>query len=108
MASVESRAVWKEPLADELRRLGDELRVLADTGLHWTSNDPYNFARYQQARGLAARMFSLADVRGHEEIEATLFDQLTHLAPVPVADAGVVDDQRRVLLIRRGHARGRL
>jgi hypothetical protein len=108
MASVESRAVWKEPLADELRRLGDELRVLADTGLHWTSNDPYNFARYQQARCLAARMFSLADVRGHEEIEATLFDQLTHLAPVPVADAGVVDDQRRVLLIRRGHARGRL
>ncbi|HZU75101.1 MAG TPA: NUDIX hydrolase N-terminal domain-containing protein [Acidimicrobiales bacterium] len=101
MVSVESRDESREPLADELRRLADELRVLADTGLRWTSGDPYNHARYEQARGLAARIFSLADARGHEEIEATLFDQLTHLAPVPVADAGVIDDRARVLLIRR-------
>jgi ADP-ribose pyrophosphatase YjhB (NUDIX family)/2-polyprenyl-3-methyl-5-hydroxy-6-metoxy-1,4-benzoquinol methylase len=90
-----------EPLADELRRLGDELRVLAETGLHYTEADPYNHDRYEQLRTLAARTFSLADVRGHEEIERTLFDRLTHLAPVPVADAAVVDDDDRILLIRR-------
>lgn len=91
----------RQPLADELRRLGDELRVLAEAGLHWTGSDPYNRARYQQARTLAARLFALADVRGHEEIERTVFDQLTHPAPVPVADAAVVDEDDRILLIRR-------
>ena len=90
-----------EPLGAELRRLGDELRVLAETGLRYTETDPYNRARYEQLRTLAARTFALADQRGHEEIERTLFEQVTHLAPVPVADAAIVDDDSRILLIRR-------
>ena len=93
-----------EPLADELRRLGDDLRVLAESGLHWTRSDPYNHTRYEQARSIAARVFALADVRGHEEVERTVFDQLTHLAPLPVADAAVVDEENRILLIRRADA----
>lgn len=89
------------PLAEDLRLLGDELRVLAETGLHWSRENPYDAARYERARRLAARLFALADLRGHEEVERDLFSQLSHLAPIPVADAAVIDDAERILLIRR-------
>lgn len=89
------------PLAEELRHLGDELPVLAETGLSWAQENPYDRERYQRVKQIAARVFALADLRGHEEIERSTFVELTHLAPVPVADAAVVDGSNRLLLIRR-------
>jgi len=89
------------PLAETLRHLGDELRVLAETGLSWAKENPYDRERYARVKQLAARVFALADLRGAEEIERTTFTQLTHVAPIPVADAAVVDESNRILLIRR-------
>jgi ADP-ribose pyrophosphatase YjhB (NUDIX family) len=85
----------------ELRRLGDELRVLAEDGLRWSGDDAYHQDRYERVRRAAATAFALADRRDVEEIERTVFRQLTHHAPMPTADAAVIDDDGRILLIQR-------
>lgn len=86
---------------EELRLLADELRVLADTGLRWSQDDPYHHERYERVRSASARLFAFTDLRDPATIERELFTQLTHLAPVVVGDAAVVDAGGRILLIRR-------
>lgn len=89
-------------LAEDLRLWGDELRVIAQQGLEWSSGDPYHRHRYEQVHRVAARLFAAVDVRDADEVERTLFRQLTHVAPLPVGDAAIVDDTgQRILLIRR-------
>jgi mutator protein MutT len=86
---------------DDLRMLADELRALAAAGTRWTQGEPYNQDRYARARRIAAQLFSLADTRSADEIEQTLFSELTHIAPIPCGDGAVFDDEGRILLIRR-------
>lgn len=81
--------------------MADELRVLASVGMRWTKDDPYNTDRYERVRTVAARLFAFADTRSVDEIERDLFSQITHVAPAPCGDAAVVDEERRILLIRR-------
>jgi hypothetical protein len=88
------------PLHAEIRILGDALRTVADEGLRWSAEEPFHAERYERARVIAAKVFGLADTRGHEEIERTVFEHLTHRSPVAVGEGAVVEDGR-VLLIRR-------
>ena len=88
-------------LADELRLLADQLRVTAEHGLHYSDDQPYDRARYEQVRSVAARLFALTDERPLEEVERSVFSALTHLAPVPGGDAAVFDAEERILLIQR-------
>jgi len=88
-------------LAEELRQRGDELRVIAANGIQWSQDAPYHRERYEHVRRVAAQLFALADTRSAEEIERSVFQELTHVAPVPVADAAIFDDEGRILLIRR-------
>lgn len=87
--------------ADELRMIADEVRAISETGLHWSGDDPYDRDRYERLRHGAARLFAFVDERDVDEIERTVFHQITHLAPVPCSDAAVLDDQGRILLIQR-------
>jgi ADP-ribose pyrophosphatase YjhB (NUDIX family) len=87
--------------ADELRMLADELRVLATVGIRWSPEDPYNKDRYERVRRVAAELFSIADTRSADEIERTVFSEITHIAPIPCGDGAVFDDEGRILLIRR-------
>ena len=89
------------PLAEDIRQLGDQLRAISAIGLRYTADDPYNSERYRHITHIAAELFALADERGAEEIERTLFRELTHVAPVPCVDAAVIDDEGRILLIQR-------
>ena len=73
--------------AEELILIADQLRVIAEVGLSWTQSDPYNRDRYERVRHAAAELFAFADTRAVEEIERTVFSQLTHTAPVPCVDA---------------------
>lgn len=86
---------------EEIRAIADELRALADVGLRYTQDDPYNRERYEQLRSAAAKLFAVADVRSPLEIERDLFTQLTHLTPATCGDAAVFDDSDRILLIQR-------
>lgn len=87
--------------SDEIRRLADSLRAITKIGDHWSKDEPYHRERYEQIRRIAAEMFALADTRSPDDIERTVFRELTHIAPVPVVDAAIVDDEGRLLLIRR-------
>jgi ADP-ribose pyrophosphatase YjhB (NUDIX family) len=80
---------------------GDELRAIAQQGLEWSSDEPYHRHRYERVRRVAATLFAAADVRSVNEIERTVFRQLTHVAPLPVGEAAIVDEDGRILLIRR-------
>lgn len=87
--------------SDELRVLGDQLRVIATAGIRWTEGDPYNRDRFERVLAVAARLFALTDTRPLEDVERSVFSQLTHVAPVPCGDAAVFDDHDRILLIQR-------
>jgi 8-oxo-dGTP pyrophosphatase MutT (NUDIX family) len=87
--------------ADDIRRLADSLRAIATVGDYWSKDEPYHRGRYEQIRHVAAELFALADTRGAGEIERTVFRELTHIAPIPVVDAAIVDDEGRLLLIQR-------
>jgi mutator protein MutT len=87
--------------AEELILIADQLRVISEVGLSWTRSDHYNRDRYERVRNVAARLFAFADTRAAEEIERTVFLQLTHTAPVPCVDAAVIDEADRILLIQR-------
>jgi hypothetical protein len=87
-------------LAEELRCWGDELRAITEAGLAWSADQPYHRERYEHVRRVAAQLFAAADLRPADEIERTVFKELTHVAPVPVVDAAIVDEDERLLLIR--------
>ena len=91
--------------SEELLRLGDAMRVLADDGLRWSGDDPYHHDRYERLRRLAAEVFALADERGADDIEQTVFSMLTHVSPMTGGEAAIVDDRERILLIQRSDDR---
>jgi hypothetical protein len=88
-------------VATEIRRLADEIRAVADGGLRYAADLPYDAARYRHFRRIAAELMSLVDERDTGGIERELFTALSHLAPIPAVSAAVFDDANRILLIRR-------
>ena len=91
--------------AEDIRLLADRLRVVAAAGLRHTVDDPYQTQRYEQVLRTAAELFSVVDRRDADEIERTVFRELTHVAPVPGVEAGVFDDEGRILLLQRSDDR---
>ncbi len=87
--------------ADKLRRWGDELRAIAEVGLRFSGDDPYHRERYEHVRRVGASLFAAVDERTPDEIERTVFRELTHIAPIPAVDAAIVDDGLRIFLIQR-------
>jgi 8-oxo-dGTP pyrophosphatase MutT (NUDIX family) len=88
-------------VATEIRRLADEIRAVADGGLRYAADLPYDAARYRHFRRIAAELMSLVDERDTDGIEREVFSALSHLAPIPAVSAAVFDHANRILLIRR-------
>jgi len=84
-----------------LRLWADELRAIANEGLHWSADNPYNVRRFQRILRIAAEAFALHDTRAVDAIERQYQEDLGHVAPYPVGDAAVFDAAGRILLIRR-------
>lgn len=87
-------------LAEQLRLWGDELRAVSAVGLSWSKDDPYDTERYEHVRKVGAELFAAADLRTAEEIERSVFKELTHIAPLPGTDAAIVR-AGKIFLIRR-------
>jgi len=86
------------------QRLGlwaDELRAIANEGLQWEGDNPYNVRRCQRILRIAAELFATRDTRAVDDIERHYHADLGHMAPYPVGDAAVFDEAGRILLIRR-------
>ncbi len=88
-------------IEQRLQLWADELRAIANEGLHWAPESPYDTHRYQRVLRIAAELFATQDSRPIEDIERAFHEDLGHIAPYPVADAAVFDREGRILLIRR-------
>jgi ADP-ribose pyrophosphatase YjhB (NUDIX family) len=91
----------RETVERRLFLWADELRSIANEGLHWSTDNPYNMERYRRILRLAAAMFAVQDTRDVDAIERLFREHPRHMAPYPCGDAAVFDDAGRILLIRR-------
>ena len=87
----------------KFQQVADELRALANLGLHYTdpTSQPYDFERYERVLALAAELLSLTDTRTAEEILRVFSGDLSHTTPLVCADAAVFDSAGRLLLAQR-------
>lgn len=83
----------------EMYLIADELRSIADVGLHFAEND-YDRERYGRALSLSARLVAAIEERPAEEVMAEYTGDFAHATPFVAADAAVFREGR-ILLIRR-------
>ena len=83
----------------EIYLVADELRSIAELGLHYADND-YDRKRYGRTRSLSARLVAAIENRPADDVEEEYGGSLVHATPYVAADAAVFRDGR-ILLIRR-------
>lgn len=87
-------------LAQTIALWADQLRHLSAMGLHFSKNK-YDLDNYQQIQNIALEMFAMATARDLEELEPLKGLILRRPTPFSVGDAAIIDDDGRILLIRR-------
>jgi 8-oxo-dGTP pyrophosphatase MutT (NUDIX family) len=88
-------------LGQQLRLWADELRAIANEGLHWDRENPYNLRRFERVRRIAAELFATQDARDGDVIEQLFSADPWHLAPYPCGDAAIFSARDEILLIQR-------
>lgn len=88
-------------LSRQLRLWSDELRAIANAGLHWSEDNPYHQERFRRVLRIAAELVAAQDTRSAEAIERVFTGDLSHIAPYPTADAAIFNDAGEILLIQR-------
>ena len=83
----------------EMYLVADELRSIAELGLHYADND-YDRERYGRARSLSARLVAALEQRPADDVMEEYLGSPVHATPYVAADAAVFRDGR-ILLIRR-------
>ena len=83
----------------EMYLVADELRSIADLGLHYADND-YDRERYDRVLSLSARLVAGIEKRSADDVMEEYGGGLVHATPYAAADAAVFRDGR-ILLIRR-------
>ena len=83
----------------EIYLIADELRSIADLGLHYAQND-YDRERYSRTLSLSARLVAALEERTADEVMQEYEGSLPHATPYVAADAAVFRDGS-ILLIRR-------
>ena len=83
----------------EMYLIADELRSIADLGLHFAQND-YDNDRYRRVRSLSARLVAAIEKRPTSEVLEEYREPFIHATPFVGADAAVFREGR-ILLIKR-------
>ncbi len=83
----------------EMYLIADELRSIADLGLHFAQND-YDSDRYCRVRSLSARLVAAIEKRPTSEVLEEYREPFIHATPFVRADAAVFREGR-ILLIKR-------
>lgn len=86
-------------MTDDLFLIADELRALANLGLHY-GEDVYNRDRYKRVLELSTRLVALRENREPADVLAQYADNLGHFSPLVGVDAALMRDDK-LLLIRR-------
>ncbi|HNP85519.1 MAG TPA: NUDIX hydrolase N-terminal domain-containing protein [Kouleothrix sp.] len=87
--------------AQQLRLWADELRAIANEGLHWGGDNPYNQHRFSRVRRIAAELFSAQSPAPADVVEQYFTADALHLAPYPAGDAAIFNTVGEILLIQR-------
>lgn len=87
-------------LAQKLALYADILRDCSALGLHFAENI-YDRERYKRVQDVALGLLALASAQPLAELEPLRTTVFARPAPFPVADAAVIDDAGKILLIRR-------
>jgi len=88
-------------LAQRLRLWADDLRAIANEGLHWDRDNPYNARRFERVRRIAAELFGAQDARDAAAIEQSFAADPWHMAPYLCGDAAIFNAAGEILLIQR-------
>ena len=88
-----------EALASKLYSIADELRAVANLGLHYAENE-HDRERYENVLTASARLVSTLDDKPAPKVLARFRDNLGHVSPLLGAEAAVFRDNR-LLLIKR-------
>jgi len=83
----------------------DELRAMAQTGLHFADN-PYERERYERMLALVSEYYGRTFEKPPEQVRDSLADHLGEQTPKVAAFAAVFDDDRRILVIERSDGLG--
>jgi ADP-ribose pyrophosphatase YjhB (NUDIX family) len=86
--------------AEQLALWADQLRDLSAMGLRFTK-DKYTTERYQNIQNIAMAMLALATGELPEQMEPLRAPIFSRPTPFSVADAAVINDEGRMLLIQR-------
>lgn len=89
----------------DLLPLLDELRAMAQTGLHY-ADDPYDEERYERILELVAEYYGETFVLPPEEIRERLAGELGEITPKVASLAAVFDEEERLLVIERSDGTG--
>jgi len=97
--SIETASASDERPASLLRLL-EEMRRIAQLGLNYTT-DPYDRERYLRLLELASGQYSELTGLPVGDIMDRFRAELGHITPKVGVDAAILDDQGRLLLVRR-------
>jgi ADP-ribose pyrophosphatase YjhB (NUDIX family) len=86
--------------AEQIAAWSDQLRDISAMGLHFSKN-PYDIENYHTIQDIAIAMLALAVDEPLEQIEALRAPIFSRPTPCVTGDAAILDDEGRMLLIRR-------
>lgn len=78
----------------------DELQTIARTGLNFTES-PYDRERYERLLQLAVEYYGQALDLPPADVRARLTQELGYITPKVGAEAGIFDEEGRILLVQR-------
>src|SRR5262245_41858352 len=88
-------------LSQRLRLWADELHAIANEGLHWNGDNPYNMRRFERIRRIAAELFAAPDAGDADALERLYRDHTMHVTPFSGAEAAIFNGRGELLLIQR-------
>jgi len=101
MSSKERRETWPSVKpAQQLALWADQLRHISAMGLRFSQNR-YDLDNYQAIQDVAMAMLALATGESLDAIEPLRAPVFSRPTPITVADAAVIDEAGRILLIQR-------
>jgi len=86
--------------AEQIAAWADKLRDISAMGLHFSKNI-HDEGAFRAVQNIAMEMLAFATGETLEQIEALRAPIFSHPTPFATGDAAVIDDQGRILLIRR-------
>ena len=90
-------------MREELYLIADELRAIANAGLHWGENG-YDKERYERVLKASARLVAALENGSTDDIHAQYTGDLSHISPVLCVEAALFRDNK-ILLIQRSDDR---